>query len=88
MLEAAIETLRALWQPGTKPHRGDRVELPETTCYPRPAAPIQIIVGGNGEKRTLAIAARLGDACNLPSDPAVLDVKLGGSARALRAGRA
>jgi alkanesulfonate monooxygenase SsuD/methylene tetrahydromethanopterin reductase-like flavin-dependent oxidoreductase (luciferase family) len=88
MLEAAIETLRALWQPGTKPHRGDRVELPETTCYPRPAAPIQIIVGGNGEKRTLGIAARLGDACNLPSDPAVLDVKLAAlRAHCERAGR-
>ena len=76
LLEAAIETLRALWQPGTKPFRGQRVELPETTCYPRPVTPIQIIVGGNGAKRTLGIAARLGDACNLPSDPAILDVKL------------
>jgi alkanesulfonate monooxygenase SsuD/methylene tetrahydromethanopterin reductase-like flavin-dependent oxidoreductase (luciferase family)/predicted kinase len=76
LLESAIETMRALWQPGTKPYSGDRVRLPETTCYPRPVSPIQIIVGGNGEKRTLAIAARLGDGCNLPSDVAVLDVKL------------
>jgi alkanesulfonate monooxygenase SsuD/methylene tetrahydromethanopterin reductase-like flavin-dependent oxidoreductase (luciferase family)/predicted kinase len=75
-LAAAIETLRALWQPGTRPYRGERVDLPETTCYPRPVTPIQIIVGGNGAKRTLGIAARLGDACNLPSDLAVLDVKL------------
>ena len=42
-LETAIETLRALWQPGTKEHRGSRVWLPETTCYPRPAAPIRVI---------------------------------------------
>jgi alkanesulfonate monooxygenase SsuD/methylene tetrahydromethanopterin reductase-like flavin-dependent oxidoreductase (luciferase family)/predicted kinase len=76
LLESAIETMRALWQPGTKPYSGDRVRLPETTCYPRPVSPIQIIVGGNGEKRTLAIAARLGDGCNLPSDIPVLDVKL------------
>jgi alkanesulfonate monooxygenase SsuD/methylene tetrahydromethanopterin reductase-like flavin-dependent oxidoreductase (luciferase family)/predicted kinase len=75
-LESAIETLRALWQPGTKPYRGERVFLPETTCYPRPSAPIPIIVGGGGEKRTLAIAARLGDGCNLPSDIATLDRKL------------
>jgi alkanesulfonate monooxygenase SsuD/methylene tetrahydromethanopterin reductase-like flavin-dependent oxidoreductase (luciferase family)/predicted kinase len=75
-LETAIETMRALWQAGTKPYAGDRVELPETTCYPRPVAPIQIIVGGNGERRTLGIAARLGDACNLPSDVPVLDRKL------------
>jgi alkanesulfonate monooxygenase SsuD/methylene tetrahydromethanopterin reductase-like flavin-dependent oxidoreductase (luciferase family)/predicted kinase len=76
MLETAIETLRALWQPGTKSYSGERVNLPETTCYPRPAAPVPIIVGGNGERRTLRIAARLGDGCNLPSQLEVLDRKL------------
>jgi alkanesulfonate monooxygenase SsuD/methylene tetrahydromethanopterin reductase-like flavin-dependent oxidoreductase (luciferase family)/predicted kinase len=75
-LESAIETLRALWQPGTRPYRGERVWLPETTCYPRPVSRIPIIVGGGGEKRTLAIAARLGDGCNLPSDIGTLDRKL------------
>ena len=75
-LESAIETLRALWQPGTREYRGERVWLPETTCYPRPVSRIPIIVGGSGEKRTLAIAARLGDGCNLPSDLGTLDRKL------------
>jgi alkanesulfonate monooxygenase SsuD/methylene tetrahydromethanopterin reductase-like flavin-dependent oxidoreductase (luciferase family)/predicted kinase len=75
-LESAIETLRALWQPGTREYRGERVWLPETTCYPRPVSRIPIIVGGGGEKRTLAIAARLGDGCNLPSDLGTLERKL------------
>ncbi|HEY6310867.1 MAG TPA: LLM class flavin-dependent oxidoreductase [Streptosporangiaceae bacterium] len=75
-LESAIETLRALWQPGTKEYQGERVWLPETTCYPRPESRIPIIVGGSGEKRTLAIAARLGDGCNVPSDIGTLDRKL------------
>jgi alkanesulfonate monooxygenase SsuD/methylene tetrahydromethanopterin reductase-like flavin-dependent oxidoreductase (luciferase family)/predicted kinase len=75
-LETAIEAMRALWQPGTKAYQGERVALPETTCYPRPVAPIPVIVGGGGEQRTLRIAARLGDGCNLPSDPATLDRKL------------
>ncbi len=75
-LEAAIETLRALWQPGTKAYHGERVTLPETTCYPRPVGPVPIIVGGAGERRTLSIAARLGDGCNLPSDLPTLDRKL------------
>jgi alkanesulfonate monooxygenase SsuD/methylene tetrahydromethanopterin reductase-like flavin-dependent oxidoreductase (luciferase family)/predicted kinase len=75
-LESAIETLRALWQPGTRQYQSERVWLPETTCYPRPRARIPIIVGGGGEKRTLAIAAKLGDGCNLPSDLGTLDRKL------------
>src|SRR5215475_5638841 len=75
-LESAIETLRALWQPGTREYRGERVRLPETTCYPRPVSRIPVIVGGGGEKRTLRIAARLGDGCNLPSDTGTLDRKL------------
>jgi len=64
-LERAIVTLRALWAPGTKGYDEEGVSLPETTCYPRPPAPIPVVVGGSGERRTLRIAARLGDACNL-----------------------
>ena len=75
MLETAIETMRALWQPGTKQYNGDRVHLPETTCYPRPVSSIPVIVGGGGA-RTLRIAARLADGCNLPSASSVLDAKL------------
>jgi alkanesulfonate monooxygenase SsuD/methylene tetrahydromethanopterin reductase-like flavin-dependent oxidoreductase (luciferase family)/predicted kinase len=87
LLEAEIETLRALWQPGTKPYRGGRVELPETTCYPRPAGHIPVIVGGSGD-RTLGIAARLADGCNLPSDVDVLDRRLAVlRAQCVRAGR-
>jgi alkanesulfonate monooxygenase SsuD/methylene tetrahydromethanopterin reductase-like flavin-dependent oxidoreductase (luciferase family)/predicted kinase len=75
-LEVTIETLRALWQPGTKAYQGTKVWLPETTCYPRPVSQVPIIVGGGGERRTLRIAARLGDGCNLPSALDVLDRKL------------
>ena len=75
LLEAAIETMRALWQPGTRKYDGDRVSLPETTCYPRPVSAIPVIVGGSGD-RTLQIAARLGDGCNLPSDVTTLDARL------------
>jgi alkanesulfonate monooxygenase SsuD/methylene tetrahydromethanopterin reductase-like flavin-dependent oxidoreductase (luciferase family)/predicted kinase len=74
-LETAIETMRALWAKGTKAYDGERVALPETTCYPRPASDVPIIVGGAGERRTLRIAARLADGCNLPTD-ADLDRKI------------
>lgn len=75
-LEDGIETMRALWSPGTKAWAGTRVSLPETTCYPRPVGPVPVVVGGSGERRTLRIAARLGDACNLPSAPEVLTRKV------------
>lgn len=75
-LEVTIETMRALWSKGTKAHEGARVSLPETTAYPRPVGTPPIIVGGSGERRTLRIAAELGDACNLPSDPATLARKV------------
>jgi alkanesulfonate monooxygenase SsuD/methylene tetrahydromethanopterin reductase-like flavin-dependent oxidoreductase (luciferase family)/predicted kinase len=71
-LERAIETMRALWSPGTKAYGSDRVKLPETTCYPRPVGPVPIIVGGSAP-RLLRIAAELGDACNVPSDLASVE---------------
>ena len=41
--------MRALWAPGTKAYDGERVSLPETTCYPRPVGDIPVIVGGSGD---------------------------------------
>lgn len=67
LLSATLETMRALWNTGTKAYHGSQVSLPETTCYPRPIGSLPLIVGGKGP-RVLAIAARLGDACNVPSD--------------------
>lgn len=75
-LQAGIETLRALWAPGTKAYAGRYVRLPETTCYPRPVSDIPIIVGGAGEQRTLKIVAEQADAANLPSDEPTLRRKI------------
>ena len=75
-LQVCIETLRALWAPGTKAYHGRYVHLPETTCYPRPVSDVPIIVGGSGERRTLRIVAEQADGCNLPSDQAVLAAKI------------
>ena len=76
-LERAIVTMRALWAPGTRPFERDGVALTETTCYPRPTGRIPVVVGGSGERGTLGVAARVGDACNLPArDPDLLRHKV------------
>jgi alkanesulfonate monooxygenase SsuD/methylene tetrahydromethanopterin reductase-like flavin-dependent oxidoreductase (luciferase family)/predicted kinase len=73
-VEAAIETVRALWASGTKEYAGERVSLPETTSYPRPAGPIPVLLGGTGT-RTLRIAGRLADGINVPSALDALDAR-------------
>jgi alkanesulfonate monooxygenase SsuD/methylene tetrahydromethanopterin reductase-like flavin-dependent oxidoreductase (luciferase family)/predicted kinase len=75
LIEPAVETMRALWGAGTKAYAGEHVSLPETTSYPRPLSTIPVIVGGGGERRTLRIAARVADGCNVSSEPATLDRK-------------
>ena len=66
LLEDALVALPLLWGPGHPPFAGRTITLPDTTCYPRPLQErVPILVGGNGEQRTLALAARYADACNL-----------------------
>ena len=44
--------------------------MPEALSYPRPRQPhLPIWVGGSGERRTLPLAARLADGCNLFGEP-------------------
>jgi len=71
-VERAVETMKALWATGTRSYAGRHVCLPETTCYPRPVGDLPVIVGGGGA-RTLRIAARLGDGCNVTADDAGLE---------------
>ncbi len=70
MLSDTLEMLPLLWGKGSPAFHGRVITAEELTCYPRPAQErIPILVGGSGEKRTLRLAARLADACNLFGDP-------------------
>jgi alkanesulfonate monooxygenase SsuD/methylene tetrahydromethanopterin reductase-like flavin-dependent oxidoreductase (luciferase family) len=78
LLQDALELLPVMWGPGSPAYAGRMVEVSEATCYPRPLQEhVPVLVGGSGEKRTLRIAARLADACNLFGDPPTVARRVG-----------
>jgi F420-dependent oxidoreductase-like protein len=69
LLEDALRALPVLWGPGSPSFDGTLVHIAEAICYPRPLQEhIPLLVGGQGERRTLALVARYADACNLRGD--------------------
>ena len=73
----ALELLPLLWGPGAPAFRGRVLDVPEAVSYPRPLQErVPIIVGGQGERRTLRLVAERADGCNLFGDPARVRAKL------------
>jgi F420-dependent oxidoreductase-like protein len=76
-LEDALQLLPMMWGAGSPAFKGRTIEVAEAMCYPRPRQEhIPILVGGQGEKRTLRLVAQYADACNLRGDAATVGHKL------------
>ncbi|HEY3263165.1 MAG TPA: LLM class F420-dependent oxidoreductase [Pseudonocardiaceae bacterium] len=78
-LEEALRIVRQMWSDDDGPFDGKYYQLAETICSPRPMstpAP-PIIIGGQGERKTLRLVARYADGSNLfASSPDTVGHKL------------
>ncbi len=66
-LEETLQICKQMWSDNDGPYEGKYYHLAETICSPPPiqAGGPKILIGGGGEKKTLKLVARYGDACNL-----------------------
>jgi len=75
MLEEAVQVCRAMFTGDDVSFSGNHYRLDHARNLPRPvqAGGPKIMIGGGGEKRTLRLVARYGDACNMYPTPDLAD---------------
>ena len=65
-LEETIQICNQMWDPNNNgEYRGKHYHLQETLCNPQPINKPKVLIGGSGERKTLRLVAKYGNACNL-----------------------
>ncbi len=65
-LEETLQIVRQMWAGEVQPYAGRYYQLTEPYNAPRPLAQLHpsILIGGNGEQKTMRLVAQYADACN------------------------
>lgn len=71
-LGEALAVCRAMFADQRASVGGTYYSVHDAPNSPRPVGPIPVLVGGGGERRTLDLAARYADACNVSGDAATV----------------
>jgi F420-dependent oxidoreductase-like protein len=68
-LEETLQIVRQMWSEDDGPYEGTHYRLAETLNSPQPLRRPPVMIGGDGEKKTLRLVAKYADACNLFASP-------------------